>query len=126
MHIFTCVAAVSRLLSNKKKLGETNTVLLWSSYHYDSSKTINMCPLLFYPVLTLNELFGHFSPSLVFPGPEFCQMCLWESDLMAFIDLGNSRMKTCFSQVSFSCGFCTYAHQTVNWFLPLYGPVGVS
>lgn len=39
--------------------------------------------------------------SLVFPGPELCQIYLRDLDLIAFIDSGNSHMKTCFSQVSF-------------------------
>lgn len=51
-------------------------------------------------------------------------MCLGDLDLMAFIDSGNSRMKTYFSH--FNVAFAPMPKKTVNWFLNPYGAIGVS
>lgn len=61
----------------------------------------SVCVCVYYPTLPQNDLHGHFSTSLVLPGAEFCQRHLRDLDPLAFIDSGNSPMKTCFSQVSF-------------------------
>lgn len=90
LHIFPCLAA--HLLKVQKEKNR--------QCHYRTDNTAPAAWLIYnyyyLPCVDSEWIIWTFWAYLVFPWPVKCQMWLWDLHLIAFIDLGYSRMKTCF------------------------------